>query len=95
MLVIVLVVVIDSRDVSKKHPSLAFVHVREQRPAFEQERSKFDNEHEHDSGTKGRLIWGGDRGVGWRSLCRTLPDKRKQAVTDTNGIGCVSIQFLL
>jgi hypothetical protein len=64
MLVIVLVVVIDSRDVSKKHPSLAFVHVREQRPAFEQQRSKFDNEHddehEHDSGTKGRLP------LGWR-----------------------------
>ena len=62
MLVIVLVVVIDSRDVSKKHPSLAFVHVREQRPAFEQQRSKFDNEHddehEHDSGTKGRLPLG-------------------------------------
>ena len=56
MLVIVLVVVIDSRDVSKKHPSLAFVHVREQRPAFEQQRSKFDNEHddehEYDLGSK-------------------------------------------
>ena len=35
VLVIVLVLVIDSRDVSTKHPSLVFVHVREQRPAFE------------------------------------------------------------
>jgi len=56
VLVIVLVLVIDSRDVSKKHPSLAFVHVREQRPAFEQQWSKLDNahddEHEHDSGSK-------------------------------------------
>jgi len=56
VLVIVLVVVIDSRDVSTKHSSLAFVHVREQRPAFEQQRSKLDNEHddehEHDLGSK-------------------------------------------
>jgi len=35
VLVIVLALVIDSRDVSTKHPSLAFVHVREQRPAFD------------------------------------------------------------
>ena len=76
MLVIVLVVVIDSLDVRTKHPSLVFVHVREQRPAFEQQRSKFDNEHddehEHDSGTKGRLFWGGDRGRDKGRLCPSL-----------------------
>jgi hypothetical protein len=50
--VIVIVLVIDSREASKKHPSLGFVHVLRQRPAFAQKRSKLDNEHEHDSGSK-------------------------------------------
>jgi len=43
-------------DVSTKHPSLAFVHVREKRPAFDPATSKLDNEnddeHEHDLGSK-------------------------------------------
>jgi len=34
-LLVLLLLVIDSRDVSTKHLSLVFVHVREQRPAFE------------------------------------------------------------
>jgi hypothetical protein len=50
------VLVLDSRDVSKKHPLLLSFMFLQERPAFDQQRSKLDNEHddenEHDWGSK-------------------------------------------
>jgi hypothetical protein len=42
----VVVLVIDSREVSQKHPLLAFVHLASSDPFLTQQRSKLDNEDE-------------------------------------------------
>jgi hypothetical protein len=54
----VVVLVIDSREVSQKHPLLAFVHLASSDPFLTQQRSKLDNEDDDEYRLESRgLFW--------------------------------------